>query len=82
MTVIKESHESIMKRKNLEKEKHRILNMDFKKRSDRADWENLNKYLQERQSNNASNVPSGASISNQKTPSAQVEENFTLPQDN
>ncbi len=57
MTVIKESHESIMKRKNLEKEKHRILNMDFKKRSDRADWENLNRFLQDRQSQNASNVP-------------------------
>ncbi len=52
-----------MKRKNLEKEKHRILNMDFKKRSDRADWENLNRFLQDRQSQNASNVPEQASIS-------------------
>ena len=48
MNVIKESHESILRRKNLEQEKRRILNMDFKKRSDRADWERLNKYLQER----------------------------------
>lgn len=48
MNVIKESHESILRRKNLDQEKHRILNMDFKKRSDRADWERLNRFLQER----------------------------------
>ena len=50
MAVIKESHASIMKRKNLEKEKQRILNMDFKKKSDRTNWERLNKYLSERRS--------------------------------
>lgn len=38
MNVIKESHESILRRKNLEKEKQRILNMDFNSNKDRADW--------------------------------------------
>ena len=50
MNVIKESHESILRRKNLEQEKRRILNMDFKKRSDKEDWQKLNKFLQGRQS--------------------------------
>ena len=45
MTVIKESNASIQRRKMNEKERQRILNMDFKKRSDRADWERLNKFL-------------------------------------
>ena len=65
MNVIKESHESIMQRKNLENEKRRILNMDFKKRSDRADWEKLNKYLQERQSQNTTSVADANAISAQ-----------------
>ena len=50
MTVIKESHASILRRKNMEQEKRRILNMDFNKKNDRADWERLNKFLMERQS--------------------------------
>ena len=45
MNVIKESHESILRRKNLDQEKRRILSMDFKKKSDKADWERLNKFL-------------------------------------
>ena len=45
MNVIKESHESIMRRKNLNAEKQRILNMDFKKKSDKQDWEELNRFL-------------------------------------
>lgn len=56
MAVIKESHTSIMKRKNLEQEKQRILNMDFKKRGDRGDWERLNKFLVERRSQAQSEV--------------------------
>ena len=56
MTVIKESHASILKRKNLEQEKQRILNMDFKKKSDRGDWERLNKFLSERRSQAQSEV--------------------------
>lgn len=50
MNVIKESHQSILRRKHLDQEKRRILSMDFKKKSDRDDWERLNKFLQERQS--------------------------------
>ena len=48
MNIIKESHSSILRRKDLAEEKHRILNMDFKKRSNRNDWENLNKFLEEK----------------------------------
>ena len=33
-------------------EKHRILNMDFKKKNNRNDWENLNKFLEEKQQTN------------------------------
>ena len=52
MNIIKESHESILRRKDLAQEKHRILNMDFKKRDNRKDWENLNKFLEEKQQTN------------------------------
>lgn len=45
MNVIKESHESILRRKNLDQEKRRILSMDFKKKSDKQDWDRLNKFL-------------------------------------
>ena len=45
MNVIKESHESILRRKNLDQEKRRILSMDFKKKGDKADWQRLNKFL-------------------------------------
>ena len=45
MNVIKESHESILRRKNLDQEKRRILSMEFKKKSEKADWEKLNKFL-------------------------------------
>lgn len=45
MMVIKESHESIMRRRNLEAEKRRILNLDFKKKSDRSNWDRLNGFL-------------------------------------
>ena len=38
MAVIKESHASILRRKNQDEEKHRILNMDFSKASDKANW--------------------------------------------
>ena len=48
MNVIRESHESILRRKNLMEEKRRILNMDFRKASHRQDWERLNKYLLEK----------------------------------
>jgi hypothetical protein len=50
MTVIKESHASILRRKNMDAEKRRILNMDFNKKDNRADWERLNRFLLERQS--------------------------------
>ena len=56
MTVIKESHASILRRKNMEQEKRRIMNMDFNKRNDRADWERLNKFLLERQSQTQSDI--------------------------
>ena len=59
MNVIKESHQSILRRKHLDQEKRRILSMDFKKKSDRQDWERLNKFLQERQSQTASNEGPG-----------------------
>ena len=52
MNIIKESHESILRRKDLAQEKHRILNMDFKKRTNRNNWENLNKFLEEKQQTN------------------------------
>lgn len=49
MMVIKESHQSIMRRRTLEEQKRRIMNMDFRKKSDREDWERLNSFLQEKQ---------------------------------
>ena len=45
MNVIKESHESILRRQSMAQAKRQILNMDFKKRSDKADWECLNRFL-------------------------------------
>ena len=45
MNVIKERHESILRRKTLNAVKQRILNMDFKKKSDKQDWEELNRFL-------------------------------------
>ena len=45
MNVIKESHESILRRQSMAQAKRQILNMEFKKRSDKADWECLNKFL-------------------------------------
>ena len=56
MTVIKESHASILRRKNMDAEKRRILNMDFNKKDNRADWERLNRFLLERQSQTQSEV--------------------------
>ena len=61
MTVIKESHASILRRKNMEQEKRRILNMDFNKKNDRADWERLNKFLLERQSQTQSDIAAAES---------------------
>jgi len=34
----------------MEKEKHRIMNMDFRTRSDKDDWDRLNRFLQQKQS--------------------------------
>ena len=60
MNVIKESHESILRRHALNQEKRRILNMSFTKRSDKQDWDRLNKFLQEKQSaTTASQIDSG-----------------------
>ena len=58
MNVIKESHESIMRRKNLNAEKQRILNMDFKKKSHRKDWEQLNQFLEEKKNSQSANASS------------------------
>ena len=45
MNVIKESHESILRRQSMAQANRQILSMEFKKRSDKADWECLNKFL-------------------------------------
>ena len=88
MNVIKESHESILRRKNLDQEKRRILSMDFKKKSDKADWERLNKFLYERQSQitTASNEgPGGAGGARAEGRTAVTEggdQSFQLPTDN
>lgn len=50
MTIIKESHTSILARNTMEQEKRRIMKMDFKKRSDKTEWSNLNKFLLDKQS--------------------------------
>jgi len=36
----------------METEKRRIMNMDFRTRSDKDDWEKLNRFLQEKQNIN------------------------------
>lgn len=56
MTVIKESYSTIMRRNQMQQEKQRILNMDFRKKSDVNDWERLNKFIVDRRSHAHSEV--------------------------
>ena len=60
MNVIKESHESILRRKKLEQEKQRILNMDFTSAKDQKDWQRLNNFLRNKQPGEGSAVQEGA----------------------
>lgn len=48
MNVIRESHQSIIRRKELEQQKRYIMNMDFETAKDKSEWNNLNKFLSER----------------------------------
>lgn len=50
MNVIKESHASVMRRKQLEQEKRKIMEMDFDKKKNRQTWKKLNQFLSDRQS--------------------------------
>ena len=50
MNVIRESHASIIRRKELEQQKRYIMNMEFETAKDKSEWQNLNKFLSERQS--------------------------------
>jgi len=77
MNVIKESHESIIQRKNLEQEKRRIMNMDFKSRSNKADWERLNRFLQEKQTATSSMTAHRTTV----TPKPHDIETFYMPRD-
>lgn len=63
-----------MRRRTLEEQKRRILNMDFKKKSDRDDWERLNQFLQEKQKEPDQNLSSGATNAQNKG-----ESSFELP---
>ena len=45
MNVIKESHESVNRRKHLERTKRRILNMDISKKHDMLDMSDLNNFI-------------------------------------
>lgn len=78
MNVIKESHDSILRRKNLDQEKRRILSMDFKKKSDKADWDRLNKFLQERQSQ----ITTQGASQNNDVMAAEGDASFQLQLDN
>ena len=46
MNVIKESHESILRRKQFEVQRRKILDMNFSSKADVMDMSNLNSFIQ------------------------------------
>ena len=59
MNVIKESQQSILRRRLMEQEKRRILDMDFEALKVNHDWRQLNQFLTEKRSemlSTASNI--------------------------
>ena len=76
MNVIKESQQSILRRRLMEQEKRRILDMDFEALKHNHDWRQLNQFLTEKRSemiSTASNVDTRDS--NAKVASNLLDEN-------